>query len=182
MTAKAFEKAFNHTVGVEGGYSDHPSDRGGKTMFGITEAVARSYGYSGDMRSMPISIAKDIYSKKYWSKLNLDEIAVMSDELAAKLFDIGVNMGQARAGLFLQTALNAFNQQAKLYPDIVEDGDIGPTTIKTLRSYYTKRGVLGAKVMLRAANCLQGAFYIDISRSRQANEDFTFGWFANRID
>lgn len=69
-------------------------------MFGITEAVARSYGYSGDMRSMPISIAKDIYSKKYWSKLNLDEIAVMSDELAAKLFDIGVNMGQARAGLF----------------------------------------------------------------------------------
>lgn len=36
--------------------------------------------------------------------------------------------------------------------------------------------------MLRAANCLQGAFYIDISRSRQANEDFTFGWFANRID
>lgn len=61
MTTKAFEKAFNHTVGVEGGYSDHPSDRGGKTMFGITEAVARSYGYSGDMRSMPISTAKDIY-------------------------------------------------------------------------------------------------------------------------
>jgi len=95
MTTKAFEKAFNHTVGVEGGYSDHPSDRGGKTMFGITEAVARSYGYSGDMRSMPLSTAKDIYSKKYWDKLNLDEVSKMSEPLAAKLFDIGVNMGQA---------------------------------------------------------------------------------------
>jgi len=178
----AFTKAFEHTVGKEGGYSNHPSDLGGKTMFGITEAVARSYGYSGDMKSMPISIAKDIYAKKYWVKCNLDEIAKMSEGLAIKLFDIAVNMGQARAGLFLQTALNAFNQQGKLYNDLIEDGDIGPTTIITLRAYYAKRGVLGEKVMLRAANCLQGAFYIDISRNRKANEDFTYGWFANRID
>lgn len=177
-----FDKAFEHTVGKEGGYSNHPSDRGGETMWGITVAVARSYGYSGNMKSMPLSTAKDIYAKKYWVKCNLDEIAKMSEGLAIKLFDIAVNMGQARAGLFLQTALNAFNQQGKLYNDIVEDGDIGPTTVATLRTYYTKRGVLGAKVILRAANCLQGAFYINISRNRKANEDFTFGWFANRID
>ena len=178
----AFDEAFEHTVGKEGGYSNHPSDRGGETMWGITIAVARDYGYSGNMKDMPVATAKEIYRKRYWDKANLDEISKMSEELANKLFDIGVNMGIARAGIFLQTTLNAFNQQEKLYPDVLEDGDIGRRTLAALHSFYAKRGILGAKVLLRAVNCLQGAFYIDISRTRKANEDFTFGWFANRID
>lgn len=182
MTTKAFEKAFNHTVGVEGGYSDHPSDRGGKTMYGITEEVARAYGYTGDMRKLPLSTAKDIYNKKYWNKLRLDDISKLSESLACKLFDISVNMGQARAGLFLQIALNSFNKQGTLYPDIVEDGDVGPTTLKTLQTYYDKRGTQAQRVIFECVNCLQGAYYIEISKTRQANEDFTFGWFANRID
>jgi len=178
----AFDKAFEHTLGLEGKYSNNPHDTGGETMWGITIAVAKDYGYTGTMREMPIETAKDIYRKRYWNKANLDEVAKMSDELAQKLFDIAVNMGVARAGIFLQTALNAFNKQETLYADVVEDGDIGRNTIAALRAYYAKRGVIGEKVILRAANCLQGAFYIDISRTRKANEDFTFGWFANRID
>ena len=55
----AFDKAFDHTVGKEGGYSNHPSDRGGETMWGITIAVARDYGYSGNMREMPVETAKE---------------------------------------------------------------------------------------------------------------------------
>lgn len=178
----AFDKAFDHTVGKEGGYSNHPSDRGGETMCGITVVVARDFGYTGNMRDMPISIAKDIYRKRYWNKANLDEVAKMSDELAQKLFDIAVNTGVARAGIFLQTTLNAFNKQETLYTDVVEDGDIGRKSIAALHSFYAKRGVTGAKVMLKAINALQGAFYIEISRTRKANEDFTFGWFSNRID
>ena len=46
MTTKAFEKAFNHTVGVEGGYSDHPSDRGGKTVLRMDNAAANTATHS----------------------------------------------------------------------------------------------------------------------------------------
>ncbi len=178
----AFDKAFEHTVGKEGGYSNHPSDRGGETMWGITIAVARDYGYAGSMKAMPMETAKEIYRKRYWDKTNLTEISKMSEPLAAKLFDIAVNMGVARAGIFLQTALNAFNQQEKLYNDILIDGDIGRNSLTALHSFYAKRGVSGSKVILRAINCLQGAFYIEISQTRKANEDFTFGWFLNRVD
>ena len=33
----------------EGGYSDDPDDPGGKTKYGITERVAREYGYLGSI-------------------------------------------------------------------------------------------------------------------------------------
>ena len=40
-------------IDCEGGYANHPADRGGPTKYGITEAVARAHGYSGAMRNLP---------------------------------------------------------------------------------------------------------------------------------
>ena len=48
-----FNKIFNYLLIVEGNYSDHPADKGGKTMYGIIESEARKYGYRGEMRKMP---------------------------------------------------------------------------------------------------------------------------------
>ena len=46
----SFSTAFNDSLLIEKGYSDHPFDAGGKTMYGITEHVARANGYTGEMR------------------------------------------------------------------------------------------------------------------------------------
>lgn len=176
-----FDTAFTHTLGLEGKYSNNPADAGGETMWGITIAVARENGYQGPMSSMPLSEAKRIYKARYWDELRLDEVATLSPEVALELFDTGVNMGKGKAGEFLQVSLNALNDGGKLFPDVGEDGDIGPRTVGALAAYLRHRGARGETVLLRALNCLQGARYIEISRTRAANEAFVYGWLSNRV-
>lgn len=177
----SFESAFQHTVGLEGGYSNHPNDRGGPTKYGITEQVARAHGYTGDMRDLPLSVAQTIYKTQYWDISRLDAVQALSPLLAEEMFDTGVNMGVATAGKFLQRALNVFNQQASIYPDIEVDGIIGPMTIDCLKRYVAQRGTLGIKVLFSALNAQQGVRYMEIAEKNPTQEDFEFGWWANRV-
>lgn len=165
----------------EGGYVDHPNDKGGPTNFGITQAVARSFGYGGNMRDMPRSIAESIYKYQYWERPNFDKVALRSEPIAIKLFDAGINMGPRVASTFLQRSLNVLKQSGKLYGGLVADGVIGNMTIDALAAYLKNRGQQGEQVLLNAINCLQGARYIEITEGRPQNESFIYGWLANRV-
>lgn len=176
-----FLKAMSDVFGHEGGYSDHTSDRGGKTMFGITEKVARANGYTGPMDQLSVEEARRIYKAQYWDINRLDEIAGLSYLVAFEMFDTGVNMGVVQAGRFLQRALNAFNRGGKDYDDVKADGIVGPVTVYSLKQFLAKRGAEGAIVLTRALNCLQGGRYIDIVEADVAQEDFAYGWFKNRV-
>jgi len=98
----------------EGGYVNHPSDKGGPTCFGITEAVARAHGYGGAMRDLPRDEAAAIYRRLYWARPRFDAIAERSPRLASDLFDTGVNMGPAVAATFLLRALEALQGERYL--------------------------------------------------------------------
>jgi len=123
-----FDKAFEDTIVIEGGYVDDPIDRGGKTKYGITEKTARVYGYQGKMIDLSLKIAKDIYKKQYWDTLRLDEIN--SDKMKRLMFDASINHGQSRAVLFAQRAYNTLSDNT-----IISDGIIGSQTIGALNSY-----------------------------------------------
>ena len=60
-------------IGREGAYSNHPSDRGGETMWGMTIAVARRYGYRGAMRDMPRREAFRIASERFLIEPHITE-------------------------------------------------------------------------------------------------------------
>ena len=148
----------------EGGYVNHPADKGGPTCFGITEPVARAHGYAGAMRSLPRHEAAAIYRRLYWLRPCLDQVAKRSERIAAELFDTGVNMGPAVATTFLQRALTALNRNAKDYADLTPDGRVGPLTLHALDAYLATRGkTAGETVLMRALEALQGERYLRLA-------------------
>ncbi|WP_412096159.1 glycoside hydrolase family 108 protein [Citrobacter freundii] len=172
---------FNAILGKEGGYVNHPNDKGGPTNWGITQATARAHGYTGDMRNLTRQQAMDIYEADYWYGPRFDQVAAVSPSIAAELCDTGVNMGPSVQVKWFQRWLNAFNDQQKLYPDLIADGQIGPRSISALKSFLAKRGSEGESVLLCALNCSQGQRYLELAEQRPANESFVYGWVRERV-
>lgn len=176
------ERLLEALIEREGGYVDHPADRGGATRFGITEAVARAHGYRGPMRLLPRDEAQAIYRRLYWLRPRFDQVASRAPRIAAELFDTGVNMGPAVATNFLQRALTALNRNGRDFADLVPDGRIGPATLAALDGFLDARGKRGGEtVLLHALEALQGERYVRLAERRPANEAFLYGWLANRI-
>lgn len=175
------KKVIDHILQIEGGYVNDPSDSGGETNFGITVAVARGSGFTGDMRTLTRGKAFDIYVSRYWDALRLDDIEALSPLIAGELADTGVNMGVGRAARFLQRSLNVLNNRSYSYRDLVVDGMIGDASIRALKSYFMIRGAEGEKVLFDMLNALQGAYYVTLAERREKDEKFVYGWFSNRV-
>lgn len=175
----AFDRIIPKLLKREGGYADHPDDPGGKTRWGITEAVARQHGYTGPMSALPKSSAIAIYRQRYWQEPRLDRLAQRAPRLAEELFDTAVNMGPRVAIGFLQRILNsldAFGGQEALRVD----GLLGPQTLGRLDAVLRHRGTAGEEVLIQGTDALQGARYIAIAEARPASRRFLYGWLANR--
>lgn len=165
----------------EGGYVNHPADRGGPTNYGITEQVARAYGFKGNMKSLPLATATEIYKSRYWTGPKFDQVAAVFPQVAHEMFDTGVNMGVVAVAKFLQRILNVLNRGAIDYPDIEADGLIGRMTIASCEALKAKRGARAGDVVRKALDSLQGARYIEIAEKNPSQEAFAYGWLSQRL-
>lgn len=115
-----FDQAFAELLTHEGGYVDHPSDPGGATNHGVTERVARKFGYTGNMRGYPKEEAAKVYRSEYWEAVRADELPA---PLRYPIFDAAVNSGSRQAILWLQQGL-----------DVKTDGVIGAQTLAAIKA------------------------------------------------
>lgn len=175
------EQLIDEVIEREGTYTNHPADKGGPTRWGVTEAVARAHGYTSDMRAFPRDDAVRIYRRLYWEKPGFDRVAMFAPDVAAELFDTGVNMGPVTASNFLRRALNALNRNGRDYPDIARTGPLDDEAHEALRAFVRQRGTAGEAVLLKALEALQGERYMRLAEARPANEAFLYGWLANRV-
>lgn len=173
---------IDDVIDREGGYVNHPADKGGPTRWGITERVARAQGWRGDMRDFPREEAVAVYRRLFWLRPGFDQVAHLAPALAAELFDTGINMGPPVASGFLQRALNALNRGERDYADVAVDRRIGPRTVAALGGFLERRGPAGEAVLLKALEALQGERYLALAEQRPANEAFLYGWLANRLE
>ena len=96
----AFERAIARLLGDEGGYVDNPADPGGETKFGITK---REYP-DLDIEALTRDEAIAIYYRDWWQRYRYSELP---GPIAAKTFDLAVNIGPDHAVRCVQRALRA---------------------------------------------------------------------------
>jgi len=158
-----FEKAFEELIGIEGGYVNDPTDRGGETKYGISK---RAYPHL-DIRNLSLADAKKIYYDDYWQASGADQM--LKYDLALELFDTAVNMGQSISRKFLQEALNLMNRNGRNFQDLLVDGIIGP---KTITAYKT----VDDRILLKVLNGLQFCRYKEICERDPSQEKYFNGW------
>lgn len=150
-----FDAAFHKLLGHEGGFVDHPRDPGGATNWGVTERVARSNGYTGPMRELPVGFAKEIYHRQYWEPIRAEDLP---PELRYAVFDAAVNSGNEQAVRWLQRAVG-----------VLADGRVGAQTLAAVRA-------VPADVVLRRMLSQRLRFMTDLNNW----SSFGRGW-ARRI-
>ena len=91
----------------EGGYVDHPADRGGPTKYGVTLATLQDHRAApvtaADVEALTESEAASIYRERYLLEPGFDRI--QDDRLRALVLDCSVLHGQATATKLLQRAI-----------------------------------------------------------------------------
>lgn len=115
----SFDQAFASIAAIEGGFSDRDrqADPGGATKHGITERVAREWGYTGNMRDLPLETAQAIAKARYWDKYQCEQFHPL---IAYQVFDAAYNGGYPVK--WLQECVGA-----------TPDGVIGAKTIAAVR-------------------------------------------------
>ena len=107
MAKWTYDESLRRLLVDEGGYSNHPSDPGGPTNFGITIIDYRKYvkpdATAADVRAMKVEEARRIYREKYWNAMRCNELPAGVDYC---VFDYGVNSGIGRAGKVLRRLLD----------------------------------------------------------------------------
>ena len=112
-----FQEALKRfAVPNEGGYINHPNDRGGETKYGIS----RRWYPNEDISNLTRERANIILFRDYWKNRNINQLP---DELAYRVFDNAIVQGQPTAVRNLQRALG-----------VKADGQIGPNTLNAVNS------------------------------------------------
>lgn len=118
-----FDKALSHVLEHEGGWSNHPLDKGGATNRGVTQAVYDAYRKTRGKAGQSVKFITDeevnaIYKFQYWDRVQGD---LLPAGLDYAVFDFAVNSGVGRASKYLQAVLG-----------VAQDGQIGARTLAAI--------------------------------------------------
>lgn len=166
-------------------FTNDPSDSGGPTKYGITQAALSRYlgrpALIADVQMLDVTAAREFY---FWQQVHepeFDAIAAIDEAIGAEIIDTGTLCGPSRAASILQRCLNALNLGGEAYADIREDGDAGPATRSALRAFLAHRGSEGSAVLACAMNCELGHFLLDLAARRPKDKAFIYGWLRARV-
>ncbi|NJO37609.1 MAG: glycoside hydrolase family 108 protein [Rhizobiales bacterium] len=166
--SQSVDSMIDDIIRREGGFVDHPADRGGPTCYGITQrTLARYLGREvtrDDVRGLSRELAAEIYRRAYYLEPRID---ALPPGIRAFLFDSAVNHGPRRAIKFLQQVLNAAG-----FGPLGVDGLSGPQTRRDARS---AADVMGPWLLAALAEERRMFYRLIVARD-PAQRVFLNGW------
>jgi lysozyme family protein len=151
-----FLAAVERVLAEEGGYSSDPGDPGGATKFGIS---ARAHP-GVDIATLTRAAAVNIYWREWWLRFGFAQLPAA---LAAKTFDLSVNIGAAHAIQCLQRALRACGSP------VTEDGILGEATARASQC-------ADPTALMSAMRSEAAGYYRMLAANRNGGVDFIKGW------
>jgi lysozyme family protein len=166
---------------AEGGYVNHPADKGGETNLGITTGTlvtAKAQGLvpaSATIKTLTREQASTIYYNMYWKKNNCHNVQWY---VAYLLYDAAVNGGLGMAARVFQEALNStFDDK------LAVDGKWGPKTNAALMKHFAIDTPVEPSYMNRFGTnytVARKGYYDRIIANNSSQLVFKNGWY-NRI-
>jgi lysozyme family protein len=137
-----FYFCLDFVLGREGGYSDHPADRGGATNCGVTQGLYDSVRAALGKPQRAVRLiteveVRHIYEREFWRP---PKCHLMTPPLDLLLFDSAVQHGAGRAAKLLQSVVGVF-----------QDGAVGPKTMGAITEFERRKGVVGLVRVVRRA-------------------------------
>lgn len=163
-----FDTCLEFILQREGGYVDHPSDRGGATNQGIIHRVYDAWRINRDLPAQDVADIEPgevwlIYSENYWRPVRAGSVPVPLDLV---LFDTAVNHGVGRAIKILQRVIGAD-----------QDGAFGSITASLLEQTLAKYGI---RPLVENYLAERSDFYARIIDRDPTQRVFARGW-SNRM-
>ncbi len=156
-----FAGAVARVLRDEGGYSSNPADSGGPTKFGIS---AREYP-ALDIAALTRDDAIAIYYRDWWLRFGFGRLP---EPIAAKSFDLAINIGAAHAIGCVQRALRACGRR------VSEDGLLGDETVSAAAA--AEPFALLAALRSEAAGYYRATSALSRGRRRNGDREFLDGW------
>lgn len=152
--------ALEIVLGTEGGFSDHPADRGRSTMMGVTQSTYNRWRDKQRQAHRPVKEIEheelvSLYHTEYWLPVCGDDLP---RAVAVAVFDCSVNSGPTQAIKLLQRALR-----------VKQDGIFGPMTQNAARNAAPQ------KLLFDFGN-ERSDFISDIITADQSQLVFLKGW------
>jgi lysozyme family protein len=155
----AFLESVELVLAAEGGYVNDPSDTGGETKFGISK---RSYPKL-DIANLTRDGAIAVYFSDFWQKFGL---GLLTPRVAAKVFNIGVDIYPMPAIICLQRACRACGIA------ILETGVVDGSTRKAIESL----SLANEAALMAALRSELAAHYRLVAQHNGRDKAFIKGW------
>ena len=159
------QRSLDWLLEEEGGWSDHPSDRGGATFNGVTQTTYDDWRSrvkkqtKQSVRKASAAEIKELYDVMYWRAAGCDRLPWPINYVT---FDAAVNSGVSRGVRWTQAGLG-----------VDQDGRVGPNT----RAAAQKAVDEGDSAKLLAILDQRVQFLVALVRRDAKQLAFLLGWW-----